>query len=293
MNRYIKTAAVVALAIPAVPAAAQQQGEPGVTAEGPPETVFDGDFLTVGVGVAYGPSYSGSDDYTAFVLPIVQGSVGGVDISPRPGGLALDLIPDAQDGPSFSAGPSVRLRSDRTDIDDIEDEIVAAYGALDTAVEVGASLGVSFPKLLNPFDSLSANVDIAWDVAGAHGGMTVSPSISYFTPLSRAMAASLSVSTTYISDDFADYYYSVPAANSALPPASLLPEFRAEGGFEKAGVNLLLAYDLSGDVTDGGLSLIGLGGYSHLLGDAEDSPFTRLRGEADQWLVAVGIGYTF
>lgn len=293
MNRYAKIAALLVLALPATPAAAQQQGEPGVIAEGPPKTVFDGDFLTVGVGAAYGPSYSGSDDYTAFVLPIVQGSLGGIDISPRPGGLALDLIPDKTDGPNFSAGPSFRVRSDRSDVEDTEDEIVAAYGELDTAVEVGVSLGVSFPKLLNPFDSLSASVDTAWDVAGAHGGMTVSPSISYFTPLSRAMAASLSLSTTYISDDFADYYYSVPATNAALPPAAVLPVFRADGGFEKAGANLFLAYDLSGDVTDGGLSLIGFGGYSHLLGDAADSPFTRLRGTADQWLAAVGIGYTF
>ena len=88
MNRYAKIAALLVLALPATPAAAQQQGEPGVIAEGPPKTVFDGDFLTVGVGAAYGPSYSGSDDYTAFVLPIVQGSLGGIDISPRPGGLA-------------------------------------------------------------------------------------------------------------------------------------------------------------------------------------------------------------
>lgn len=293
MNRFAKTAAALALALPAMPAAAQQQGEPGVTAEVPSSTVFDGDFLSIGVGVAYGPSYSGSDDYTAFVLPIVQGSVGGVDISPRPGGLALNLVPDPPSGMSFSAGPVVRIRSDRTDAGDINDDVVAAYGELERAVEVGASLGVSFPKVLNPFDSLSANVDVAWDVAGAHGGMTVSPSIAYFTPLSRAMAASLSVSTTYVSDDFADYYYSVPATNPALPAASLLPSFQAEGGFEKAGANLLLAYDLGGDLTDGGLSLIGLGGYSHLLGDAADSPFTRLRGDADQWLVALGIGYTF
>ena len=293
MKQIAKTAAILAVALPAVPAAAQQQGEPGVTAEVPTTTVFDGDFLSVGVGVAYGPSYSGSDDYTAFVLPIVQGSVGGVDISPRPGGLALDLVPDPEDGPSFSAGPAVRIRSDRSDLDDIEDDIVAAYGELDTAVEVGASFGVSFPRQLNPFDSLSLNVDVAWDVAGAHGGMTVSPSIAYFTPLSRAMAASLSVSATYASDDFADYYYSVPATNAALPAADLLPAFTAGGGFEKTGVNLLLAYDLGGDVTNGGLSLIGLGGYSHLLGDAADSPFTLLRGDADQWLLAVGIGYTF
>ena len=95
-----------------------------------------------------------------------------------------------------------RLRSDRADVDDINDDVVAAYGELDRAFEVGASVGVKFPKLLNPFDSLSINLDATWDVAGAHEGMTISPSITYFTPLSRATAASLSLSTSFVDDDF-------------------------------------------------------------------------------------------
>ena len=61
----------------AAPASAQDQGEPGVTAEGPEETVFDGDYLSVGVGVGYAASYSGSDDYVTFVFPVVQGSYRG------------------------------------------------------------------------------------------------------------------------------------------------------------------------------------------------------------------------
>ncbi len=280
----------------AAPLAAQDAGAPGVraaTPDLPEETVFDGDYLTVGVGVAYGASYSGSDDYRTFVLPIVQGSLGGFDISPRPAGVALDFIPDPDEGVSFSFGPVIKLNRDRADLDGIKDPVVEAYGELDTAIEVGPSAGVSFPQLLNPFDSLSLSVDAAWDVAGAHDGMSVSPAITYFTPLSRGIAASLSLSTKYIDDDYADYYYSVPATNAALPAADVLPGFQADSGFESAGVNVFLAFDLNGDVTDGGLALVALGGYSRMLGDAKDSPFTSIRGEADQFLGAVGIGYTF
>jgi MipA family protein len=280
----------------AAPLAAQDAAAPGVRAAAPdlPEdTVFDGDYLTVGIGVGYGASYSGSDDYRTFVLPIVQGSLAGVDISPRAAGVALDFIPDPDEGMSFSFGPVIKLNRDRADLDGIKDPVVEAYGELDTAIEVGPSVGVSFPQVLNPFDSLSFSVDAAWDVAGAHEGMSVSPSITYFTPLSRGIAAMLSLSTKYIDDDYADYYYSVPATNAALPAADVLPGFQADSGFESAGVNVLLAYDLNGDVTDGGLALIGLGGYSRMLGDAKDSPFTSLRGEADQFLGAIGIGYTF
>ncbi|MXO94869.1 MipA/OmpV family protein [Erythrobacter aquimaris] len=278
----------------AAPLAAQDYAEVEGARSGPPSTVFDGDFLSVGVGVGYNASYSGSDDYNVNILPIVQGSVWGIDINPRPAGLALDLIPDADDATvNFSAGPMFRLRSDRVDAEDINDDIVAFYGELDRAVEIGGSIGVSFPKLLNPFDSLSVNVDATWDVAGAHNGMTVSPSVTYFTPLSRATAASLTLSTSFIDDDFADYYYSVPPVNALLAEEALLPGFQAEGGMQSYGVNLFLAHDLSGDATDGGLSIIGIGGWSKLVNDAADTPFTSIRGDNDQYFVALGVGYTF
>jgi outer membrane protein len=296
MKTFAAGLMVAGTMLAAAPLAAQGASTPGVRADAPdlPEdTVFDGDYLSVGVGVGYGPSYSGSDDYRTFALPIVQGSLAGVDISPRPAGVALDFIPDPDQGVSFSFGPVVKLNRDRADLDGIKDPVVEAYGELDTAIEVGPSVGISFPQLLSAFDSLSLTVDAAWDVAGAHDGMSISPSITYFTPLSRGIAASLSFSTKYIDDDYADYYYSVLATNAALPAADVLPGFQADSGFESAGVNVLLAFDLNGDVTDGGLALIGLGSYSRMLGDAKDSPFTSIRGEADQFLGAVGIGYTF
>lgn len=291
MKTAFRPAILAASCLLASPALAQDAGEPGVTTGIPEETVYDGDFLSVGIGVAYGPSYTGSDDYVIFPLPIVQGSLGGIDINPRPAGLALDFLPDPGDGPGFSLGVAAKLNRDRAS--QIEDPIVKAYGELDTAIEVGPTAGVSFPGVLNPYDSLSFNVDAVWDVAGAHGGMTVSPSVTYFTPVSRGAAVSLSASTTWTDDDYADYYYSVPAANPALPAADVLPGFQAEGGFESVGLNALVGIDLNGDLTDGGLALVGVAGYSRLLGDAKRTPFTRLRGDADQWLFGLGIGYTF
>ncbi|WP_034921951.1 MipA/OmpV family protein [Erythrobacter sp. SD-21] len=293
MIRFASIAAIGLAASLAAPVCAQDTEVDEPLPAGPPKTVFDGDFLSLGVGVGYNASYSGSDDYNVNILPIVQASVAGIKVNPRPAGIALDLVPDPDEGIAFSAGPMVRLRSDRVDAEDIDDEVVASYGELDRAVELGASVGVSFPQLLNPFDSLSVNVDAAWDVAGAHGGMYWSPGVTYFTPLSRATAASLTLSTTFIDDDFADYYYSVPTINTLLPDEDVLPGFEAEGGMQSYGVNLLLAHDLSGDVTDGGLSLVAIGGWSKLVGDAADTPFTSIRGDNDQYFVALGVGYTF
>lgn len=253
-----------------------------------PPTVFDGDWISIGVGAAYAPSYDGSDDYVVSVLPIVQGSLGGVDINPRPGGFALDFVADPDTGPGLDLGIATRIRRARAS--QIKDPVVASLGKLDTAIEIGPSAGLSIPAVLNPYDSLSLGVDARWDVAGAHGGLVIDPTVTYFTPLSRGAIASFSLGTEYASDKYADYYFSVDAAGNAV---SGLPQFQADGGFTKLSATLLTGYDLDGDATNGGLALVGIGGYSRLLGDAKNTPLTSIRGDADQWFFALGVGYTF
>jgi len=160
-------------------------------------------------------------------------------------------------------------------------------------VEVGPFVGVSFARVLNPYDSLSISGDVAWDVAGAHGGMTAMPAISYFTPLSRAVAAALSLSAEYGDEDFQDYYFRVTPVQSAITGGELPAYEPDDGGFVSAGATLLLAYDLNGNLADGGWGLVGVGGYSRTLGDARHTPYTSVRGTADQFFGALGIGYTF
>ena len=140
-------------------------------------------------------------------------------------------------------------------------------------------------------DSLGASVDVTWDINGAHGGMVTEPGVTYFTPLSRGMAASLSLNAEHGDGEFMDYYYSISPAQAL---ASGLPAFDADGGgWTKAGGNLLLGFDLDGNLENGGLALVAVGGYMRMLGDAKRSPVTSVRGDADQWTVALGLGYTF
>ena len=247
-------------------------------------TVFDGNWFSIGAGAVYSASYDGSDDYVVSPIPIVQGKIGGVRISPRAGGAALDFVKDDSDGAKISAGVAARLNRNRAS--QIEDPVVLSYGELDTAFEVGPSVGISLPGLLNPYDSLSFNIETLFDVAGAHDGTLVSPGVTYFTPVSRGAAISLSVSGSYVDDDYADYYYSVPAGGA-------LPAYQADGGWDRVGVNLLTGVDLDGNLANGGLALIAMGGYSRMLGDGKRTPFTSIRGDADQWMGALGIGYTF
>ena len=252
-------------------------------------SVFDGDYLTAGIGVAVGSSYEGSDDYTISPLPVVLGSFGGIDFQPRGPGIAFDFIPDREGAKvDFIFGPVVRARFDRQN--SIKDPVVRSLGELDFAVEVGPFAGIQINRVLNPYDSLTAQVDLRWDVAGAHDGMVVFPSLTYFTPLSRSVFTSLSVSGEYVDDNYADYYFSISPAGSA---ASGLPTFTATSGWKNIGLTTLTAVDLDGDATNGGFSLIFLGSYSRMLGDPKRSPVTSIRGSANQLFGAIGVGYTF
>lgn len=267
-----------------VPAAAHAQ-----TAVAPEDSVLSGDHLTIGAGAVYGPSYEGSDDHVVTPVPVVQGRLKGIDITPRPGGVALDFIADGDDPRiGFSLGPVATYSGNRKR--QIEDPVVRSLGKLDAAIDVGVNAGVTFYKPLHDYDSLTVSVDVKWDVAGAHGGMIVIPQVSYFTPLSRAAFVNFGVSAKHVDDDYGDYYYSVSPAQSA---ASGLPVFQGKGGWVKAGANLLAGYDLDGNLLNGGFSIIALASYDRLMGNAKRTPFTSIRGDADQWLIGAGLGYTF
>lgn len=260
------------------------------TAETSGRGVFAGDWVTVGIGAGYAPSYDGSDDYVLFPAPLAQGSIGGIDFGARGPGLYADLIADNNSASNvkFLAGPLFRVRMDRNS--NIKDPVVRLLGKEDVAIEVGATLGVSFAKVINPFDNLSISTDVQWDVAGAHKGRLISPSISYSTPLSTAIFTSVSLSATHVDGNYADTYFSIDPVGSA---ASGLPQFDADGGWKSYGASFLGGVDLSGDARDGGWGVFGLVNYARLTGDAKRSPVTSLRGDADQWFLAGGISYTF
>jgi MipA family protein len=257
---------------------------------GRPASVFDGDYITLGIGAGYRPDYQGSDDYRVVPLPLITGSISGFDFGARGPGLYVDLIRDGDDGAktSFVFGPNFRVRADRNG--KIEDDIVRSLGKRDVAVELGINAEIARSGVLNRADKISFGIEVLQDVAGAHKGLLISPSVSYFSPLSNAAFVNLSISAQYADDKFNRYYFGIDTAGSA---ASGLPVFAAKGGIKNVGASLLGGYDLSGNALDGGWSLFGLANYNRLTGDAKKSPITSLRGSANQWFVGAGVGYTF
>jgi outer membrane scaffolding protein for murein synthesis (MipA/OmpV family) len=278
-------------------AAAAPQAQPGAPAGAPPfafaRPVFDETWATIGLGAGLVPSYMGSNDYILFPLPLIVGRVGGVGISPNGPGFVLDFnSPEPTmrqaKGPRIAFGPAFRFRNDRNA--QIEDEVVARAGELDVAVEVGANVALAWRGVFKTFDTLTVGVQARWDVLGAHEGMIVEPQIQYRAALDRAFSLQTQISAEFVDDSFADYYFSVSPAQAA---ASGLPQFRAEGGLNRIGTLSILAYDLDRNPLNGGWSLTAIGGYSRLVGDGADTPYTVLRGDADQFIGGLGVAYTF
>lgn len=281
----------------AEPALVSVQSAPQAPPAGAPpmaftKPVFDETWATVGLGVGLVPSYAGSNDYIAFPLPLIVGRVGGIGIRPNGPGLTLDLLSPA---PSFgkrkvraSFGPAFRIRNDRQA--QIEDDVVERAGELDLALEVGLNGAVAFPGVFKPLDTLSVGVQVRRDVLNAHDGFVIEPQINYATPLGRSFLLQVQTQMEFVSDRFADYYFSLTPAQGA---ATGLPAFTAEGGLNRVGTLAILSYDLDNNALNGGWSLTGIGGYSRLLGDAADTPFTAQRGSANQFILGLGVAYTF
>ena len=100
--------------------------------EGAEDTVFDDTWVSVGVGAIYSPSYDGSDDYVVSAIPIIQGKVGGVRISPRPGGAALDFVDDGSEGARISAGVAAKLNRNRNRGEGVIDIMLSSHRQIDT-----------------------------------------------------------------------------------------------------------------------------------------------------------------
>lgn len=250
--------------------------------------------LTIGVGGAYVPSYEGSDEYRALPIAQARGKVHDFAFWTRGPSLYVDAIPNRDDTAlDFQLGPMVNVRFDRTSRKQIKDNQVRALGKLDTAVEVGGFVGIGKTGIFtSAYDNLSARIAVSKDVAGAHESYVVTPAIEYFTPLSTTSFVGLGVSAEYVGKKYGRYYYDVDAAGAV---ASGLPAYADAGtgsGFKKLSLNVSGGKSLSGDLRKG-WALFAVGGYSRLLGDYADSPVVAIAGSRNQWVGAVGVGYTF
>ena len=277
MRLIMLAAALAAIASPAL-----AQTDPPL-----PDPNDQSNTFTIGAGAGWIPDYEGSDDYRLIPAAAIRGRISGISFFTRGTFLYVDLVPRGEGKLEFDAGPIVGVRFNRTS--KIKDDAVDALPERDKAIEVGGFVGLTAHGLTNPYDSLSFRVDVVKDVGGGHGSTIVSPAIDFGTPLSRTFYVGASLSADFAGDDYADYYFSISAAEAL---ASGLDAYDADGGFKGWKVGLLANQSLTGDLTHG-LSLFGTASYGRLAGDFKRSPIVDDRGSSGQWMGAVGLGYTF
>jgi outer membrane scaffolding protein for murein synthesis (MipA/OmpV family) len=265
---------------------AMAQSTPGDAALPSADDLAKRDTVTIGLGAAVTPDYEGSNDYRVIPMGAIRGKVGGISFTSRGTYLYADLVPHSGKL-DFNAGPIVGARFNNRR--HIADPMVKLLPKTKTAIEVGGFAGVSAHGLTNPYDTLAFRLDVLHDVGGAHKSTTFSPNVEFSTPLSRRTYASLNLGAEFVSNKYADYYYSITPAGSL---ASGLPVFNAGGGMKDWKAALLLNQSITGDLLHG-ISVFGFGQYSKLVGDFKRSPIVSQRGSASQWLGAAGLAYTW
>lgn len=264
--------------------------QPGPTGSPMPsaEDVANRDTVTVAGGVATVPDYVGSDNYRLIPAIAIRGKVSGFSFTSRGTYLYFDAIPHrGADKVEFNVGPIAGVRFNRTS--HVKDPVVNLLPKLNRAIEVGGFAGVSFHGLVDPYDTLGFRVDVFHDIGNAHKSTVFSPNLEFSTPLSRRTYASANVGAEFVSNRFADYYFSISPADALR---SGLPVYNAGGGMKDWKAGLLVNQSITGDLL-GGLSLFGTAQYTRLVGDFRRSPIVSQRGSASQWLAAAGLAYTW
>lgn len=272
-------ASLMIATIASVPALAQE----GRPAE--PAGKWGPDRVTVGLGGGIAPDYSGSDDYEFQPGGIVQGTVSGFNFAMRGTNLYVDLAREPRGaGIDVIAGPVLQVRLERTGA--VKDARVAALGELDAAFEAGGYFGIGKRGVLSRFDEVSADVTLVHDVGKVHKSYVIRPSIGYQTLIGKRTFTQLRASADFVGKGFARTYYDVPAG-------SLLPAYATNGGgLESVGLTALATHALGRDARRG-WSVFALGGWSRITGKFARSPIVSVAGDANQFRVIGGLGYTF
>jgi len=256
------------LAAPA-PAAAEEAGAPWS--------------LSLGAGALLAPLHLGDDELGLIGIPNLtlrygeRFSIEGLE------GLSYRLVR----GERLSASVSLGYGAGRDEDGDSPLRLAGGttrdlegLGDIDGTAVVGG-------KLTYREGSLSANISLR-RALGSHEGTVIDFGLGWST-MTMALGPPLIVSggprLTLADDAWTGAFFGIDAAQSA---ASGLAEHQAGAGLLSAGVGVSLVLPLSART-----SLVGIGGYARLTGEAADSPLVRERGSVDQGTIGLIWSYRF
>jgi MipA family protein len=227
--------------------------------------------FTLGAGAGFAPDYEGSEDYEVVPLLLARVQRNDLYLALEANTLRANLLPI----PVFQAGPLVRYRPER---DDVDNDAVDDLEDVDAAVELGGFVGFEA-------QGWHGRVEVTQDVADAYDGLLVGARGGYRAVLRPNLSLNTTVFTTYADDDYMETYFGIDGADAA---ASGLDTFDADAGFKDVGVSLAARYG-----GREGWGLTGIAAYKRLLEDAEDSPVVDDEGDANQLFAGLLVTYGF
>lgn len=227
-----------------------------------------------GIGLM-APKYEGSKSYEFLGAPIIfPSSIG--PMTTRESTLQFKGIDDLRfrllNQGGFEAGPLAGYRFGRDDEDDVR---LRGLGDIGGGLVLGGYFGYRIGTI---FPFVSYHHQVTGDATGA----LVRFGLESKTLVNPAMLITATIGSTWASNDYMDHFFSVTPTQSAR---SGLGRFDAEAGFKD------MYFSVSSDIAlDQRWTLKLLGRYSHLIGDAADSPISETQ---SQFFAGVGLTYKF
>jgi len=235
-------------------------------------------FMSFGVGAA--PDYIGSDDDFVGVAPMGVFSLGDNRFFSV---LANSAFLNVSTSENFRFGPTGTYRFGRDD--DIDDPVVSRMEKIDDTLEVGAFASYVIKTSGDIRDRMTFGGHIAFDVGGEHDGYVASANVRRWLPVGRFGILGLGAGITYGSGDYMDTYFSVSSVDAV---ATGLPQYKADSGFRDARLLAIFIHPITKNWVAGTGVM-----YSRILGDAADSPVVDIRGDKDQLIYGLGLGYVW
>lgn len=232
------------------------------------------------VAAGFVPDYIGSDDYIGGAVPIVRYQPDGQQRFVFLYGSVLGS--NLLDHPWLRTGPMGIYRFGRSDV---RDEVVDRLPDVNGSLDLGWSLGAEWIDPENIARRVRIDAFATHDVTGEHDGTVAGVSSTGWIPIPKVMLLGLYGAVSWGDDSYTDTYFSITPGGAA---ASGLPTFEAGGGVRDARLAAVGMWPI-GENWVVGAGLL----YMRLLGDAADSPVTKDRGDANQLLGGIGLGYTW
>lgn len=222
---------------------------------------------TFGLGAGFAPEYEGSDDYQGVPMLMLNGKYdSGRSFALLGTNLRVNLVASN----TFQLGPILNYRMGRDDVDNV---VIDRMKEIDDALEAGV-------YALANFNNWLLGVDFLTDVSDTHKGMLVQGNAGYKWKLSDALVVTPNIFLNYADNDYMGTYFSV---NNENVGTSLLPYYKAESGIKDFGARVVAHY-----TPWESLGVMGILGYSSLLGDAKDSPIVDQGDDAQMFFGLMG-----